>query len=117
MTATAAAEPLDIDLLWFRGCPNHGAAEELVRTVARQTGVDIAIHRIEITDEATGQLHCFPGSPTVRIDGVDVEPGWEACEDCTPRCRVYQTSAGLRGLPDPQWIEDALIRAYGQRLR
>jgi hypothetical protein len=28
--------------------------------------------------------------------------------DYTPRCRLYWTAAGLRGVPDPAWIEEAL---------
>ena len=50
----------------------------------------------------------FPGSPTIRVDGVDIEPGFIDPGDYTPRCRLYRTSAGLRGVPDPAWIEDAL---------
>lgn len=53
----------------------------------------------------------FPGSPTIRINGVDVEPLWEACADCTPRCRLYLTADGLRGLPEHRWIADALTAA------
>ena len=54
-----------------------------------------------------GEDH-VPGSPTIRIDGVDVPPGFSDPGDYTPRCRVYWTNAGLRGVPERSWIEAAL---------
>ena len=103
---------MNIELLWFSDCPNHEAAEALLRDVLAEAGVVPVIRRIEVRDEETGNATVFPGSPTIRIDGRDVEPGWEECADCTPRCRLYPTSAGLRGVPERGWIEDA-VRAAG----
>jgi hypothetical protein len=102
---------MKIDLLWFEDCPNHGAAERMLSEVLAEFGVSDPIVRTEVPDEATGNLLTFPGSPTIRIDGVDVEPGWEPCEDCTPRCRLYMTSEGLRGLPEVQWVRSAVASA------
>ena len=99
---------MDIELLWFHGCPNHEGAEVLLREVLGARHLDVPITRILVEDEATGNEVCFPGSPTIRIDGRDVEPGWEPCDDCTPRCRLYMTSVGLRGLPEREWIEQAI---------
>lgn len=39
----------------------------------------------------------FPGSPTIRINGRDVDPGYVDSGDYTPRCRLYRTSDGLPG--------------------
>ncbi len=100
-----------VELLWFEGCPNHEVAEALLRDVLREGGAPAPVTKIQVEDEATGDRVGFPGSPTIRIDGVDVEPGFVDCEDCTPRCRVYQTEAGFRGLPERAWIEAAVARA------
>ncbi len=102
-----------IELLWFEGCPNHEGAETMLREVMREMGIDEPIVRLDIEDEETGKRVCFPGSPTIRIDGTDVEPHWEPCADCTPRCRLYLTEDGLRGLPERRWIADALAAAAG----
>ena len=50
----------------------------------------------------------FPGSPTIRVDGRDIAPGFEDPCDWTPRCRVYLTPDGLRGVPPRAWIVAAL---------
>lgn len=102
-----------VELLWFEDCPNHEAAEALLRERARALGIRVRFARVEVADEASGLRLCFPGSPTLRVDGIDVEPGWEPCDDCTPRCRLYVTAEGLRGLPDPKWLDDALLEAVG----
>jgi hypothetical protein len=53
----------------------------------------------------------FLGSPTVRVDGHDVEPGADERRDFVLACRVYQTDQGTAGEPDEAWIRAALKRA------
>lgn len=102
---------MQIELLWFGDCPNHEAAERLLRERMAALGIHAEVERIQVEDEEHGIEVRFPGSPTIRVDGVDVEPGWTDCEDCTPRCRLYPTSGGLNGLPEAAWIDAALQRA------
>jgi len=103
-----------IELLWFSGCPNHEAAERLLRERLDAFEIDVPIQRIQVETDSLAKEVCFPGSPTIRIEGLDVEPGWTPCEDCTPRCRLYATSQGLRGLPEVSWIDAALRRVVSQ---
>lgn len=104
---------MNIELLWFEGCPNHEAAEALLLDVLAAQGVAATVRRIEVPDEATGNRVRFPGSRTIRIDGRDVDAEFDpaTCIDCTPRCRVYATSSGLRGVPERSWIERAVRAA------
>ena len=104
---------MKVELLWFEDCPNHQAAEALLAEVLNELRVNDPIERIEVPDADVGKAVTFPGSPTIRIDGVDVEPGWQPCEECTPRCRLYLTSARLRGLPERAWVERAVAAALG----
>ncbi len=90
---------MHIELLWFDDCPNHEQARALLREVLAERGVEAEIEEINVPDEETGDRVRFPGSPTIRVDGRDVEPGVTDCEDCTPRCRIYHTDEGLRGVP------------------
>ena len=100
-----------VELLWFEDCPNHSLAEEMLRSVLDEHGVEEEIQRIEVRDQPTGEAVRFPGSPTIRINGRDIEPGWEDCEDCMPRCRLYSTADGLRGIPEREWIQGAVEAA------
>jgi hypothetical protein len=53
----------------------------------------------------------FLGSPTIRVDGRDVEPGAEERQEFVLSCRVYRTERGLAGQPDEAWIREALTGA------
>ena len=66
------------------------------------------IHDLDATDPVTAERLRVPGSPTIRVDGRDVDPSYIDPGDYTPRCRLYRTESGLRGLPERRWIEDAL---------
>lgn len=102
---------MKIELLWFEDCPNHDPAEGMLREVLSEQGVSDEIHRVEVPDIETGIKVKFPGSPTIRIDGNDIDPDYEDTGDYTPRCRVFMTSDGLRGLPERAWIEKAISEA------
>ncbi len=106
------------ELLWFSDCPNHLAARAMLEEVIAEVAPGTPIRDIDATDPATAVRVRFPGSPTIRVDGRDVDPGYIDPGDYTPRCRLYRTSAGLGGLPERSWIEDALRggRPTGSRI-
>jgi hypothetical protein len=99
---------MTVELLYFDGCPNHEALmphlEQLLRSAP--TATRIALRKVP--DDAAAQRERFLGSPTVRVDGRDVESGAEAREDFGLKCRLYRTPGGLRGAPLDEWILDAL---------
>lgn len=104
-------KPLAISLLWFDDCPNHDAARELLDSVLADRGIDAEITAVNVSTPAIGLEVQFAGSPTIRVEGVDVEPDYVDSGDYTPRCRLYSTPHGLAGVPEREWIEAAVDRA------
>ena len=102
---------MKIDLLWFDDCPNHHAATELLQETLDEFGVTEQIELIKVPDLETGVKTKFPGSPTIRINGQDIDPTYEDTGDYGPRCRVYMTSEGFKGVPEKAWITDAVRAA------
>ncbi|MGH3070703.1 MAG: DF family (seleno)protein [Gaiellaceae bacterium] len=102
-----------MELLYLEGCPNHEAAAELVRRVAHATGIPVEIERVDVPDDEAAARLRFLGSPTIRVDGHDVEPGADARTQFQHACRVYRTASGLRGAPYEAWVRDALRKATG----
>lgn len=100
-----------IDLLWFDGCPNHSLARALLEEVLAARGIAAEIHAIEVRDPETAEAVRFPGSPTIRVNGVDVEPDFEDPGEYAIRCRVYATPSDLSGVPPRAWIERAIAAA------
>jgi hypothetical protein len=104
-----SAEPTLVELLDFEGCPSIDRVVPVVAPLAEAAGANVVRRRVETPEEAEAQR--FLGSPTVRVDGVDVEPGAEQRSDYGLKCRLYQTAAGLTGVPEQAWVRDALQRA------
>ncbi len=102
---------MSVEFLWFADCPNHAAARRLLLDVLRQKGASLPIADTDATDPPVARRLRFPGSPMIRVNGEDIEPGFIDPGDYTPRCRLYQTREGLAGLPERRWIEDAVARA------
>ena len=98
----------DVELLWFSDCPNHATARQLLEEVIAEVARGTPIRDVDASDPVTAERVRFPGSPTIRVDGRDIDPTYIDPGDYAPRCRLYRTSAGLRGLPERRWIVDAL---------
>ena len=98
-----------VEILYFEGCPNHERARVLVERVAGELGLEPSLELVEVGDAETAARLRFLGSPTVRVNGEDVEPGAGERRDFALSCRVYRTEAGgLTGQPDEVWIRRAL---------
>ena len=100
-----------VDILYFDGCPNHEATRALVERVAAELDLEPEIELVHVRDADAASEPRFLGSPTVRVDGRDVEPGAEERGDFLFSCRVYRGKRGLSGQPDAGWIRDALAEA------
>lgn len=86
-------------------------AISVVERVVEETGVPAEIEVVEVKTLAQARELLFPGSPTVRVDGRDVDRQPSGNGDVSLGNRVYRTGRGLAGWPDEQWVRDALLLA------
>jgi hypothetical protein len=105
-----------LELLWWEGCPSHPQALEDLRTAVADAGLDPGdIVSREVTDQDSAEREGFVGSPTIRIDGRDVQPP-PADEPAGLTCRVYRLRDGRPSpTPDPAEVRDALRAAVTAR--
>ncbi len=99
---------MKIEILYFSGCPNHQPAVDRVRDVLTQEGTDAEIVEIEVTDAAVAQQIGFLGSPTIRVDGLDVERAARAVATFGLSCRTYVAAGKRCGVPPREWIQTAV---------
>ena len=95
-----------IEVLYFDDCPSHERLLPTVRTLAAQAGAELALRRVETPEEAEAQR--FLGSPTVRVNGVDVDPGAAERGDYGMKCRIYRHDGRQSPVPPERWIRAAL---------
>ena len=105
---------LVVEVLYVEHCPNFPAAVALVERVAADVGVDAEVRPILISDQAAAERVRFVGSPTVRVNGRDVDPEGELSAEYTLECRLYWHAHRLAGYPQERWVREALLRAAGQ---
>src|SRR5436309_3468406 len=106
---------MKIQVLYFDGCPNHDALVPHLQELLTRAGVSDPIELRRVEGDEAAERERFLGSPSVRIDGRDVEPGAEARLDFGLKCRLYVTPDGLRGAPRDEWVLAALIPSRASR--
>jgi hypothetical protein len=105
------AAPL-VELLWWEGCPSWKHALAELEAAMSAAGLDPARVVVrEVGDHAQAEIEGFVGSPTIRVDGRDVQaPGEPEPPGLT--CRIYHLRDGrVSPTPDPADLREALERA------
>jgi hypothetical protein len=76
--------------------------------VLAERGVEAEVEAREVTTQDEAERLAFPGSPTIRVDGRDVDP---AGADSRPalNCRIYHLPDGrVSPVPTREQLEEAL---------
>lgn len=101
---------MKIQLLYFEDCPSYKHALENLNSVLSEQGIQICTEMIAVTSPAEAQHLNFLGSPTIQIDGVDLE-GIEALKSGVGYgCRMYKDGNQMRGWPSKEQIQSALSK-------
>lgn len=98
-----------IDFLYFPDCPSHEEAWERLQDALEQERIPVepAVYCIETEEEA--KQHRFPGSPTIRVNGVDIDPAFSEETSFRMTCRLYLNEEGRPSpLPSITMIRNAL---------
>jgi hypothetical protein len=101
---------IKIEFLFWEDCPSHPEARKRLREVMAEEGIEVPIEDIEVlTDEDAERLR-FPGSPTIRVNGVDVDPDGALQMGTALTCRVYRLKDGrFSPVPSKEMIRRALV--------
>ena len=100
---------MEIELLYFDGCPSYRTAEKILREVLAKEGMEADVELVAVNSDEEARKIRFPVSPTIRLDGQDLFPVAER-EDWSLGCRVYATPEGLKGSPTAEMLRETLRR-------
>ncbi|MHB8060333.1 MAG: DF family (seleno)protein [Gaiellaceae bacterium] len=97
-----------IELLYWQGCPSHPEAKALLEQVLSELGREDEIVMTEVSSDEEAERLGFPGSPTIRVDGRDIDAmGANGRPSLT--CRIYHLPDGrVSPVPSREQLEAAL---------
>ncbi|MEO0096358.1 MAG: DUF2703 domain-containing protein [candidate division WOR-3 bacterium] len=98
-----------IRFLYFKDCPNAEPALRLLKKVLKEMKINEEVETIEIKSEKDAKRYNFLGSPSIQINGIDIE---KERKNDPPMfgCRVYKTPDGYSGVPPAELIVKAIKR-------
>lgn len=97
---------MQIELLYFDGCPSWQTALTHLRETLAELGVKAEVRLVRIGSDEEAIAARFVGSPTIRLDGEDLFPPTHS--DYAMGCRIYVTPEGLRGWPTVEMLRAAI---------
>lgn len=95
-----------IEILYVPACPNYEPAVERLQAVLESQSLQAEIRSVPISSEGQAKALLFPGSPTIRIDGEDVEHHETVAPSLA--CRLY---ANRSGVPSEELLRIAISSA------
>jgi hypothetical protein len=99
---------VQIELLYWDGCPSYPEAKAMLEEVLASRGIDVPIQMRHVRTDDEAEALRFPGSPTIRVDGRDVDLEGAALPPSLT-CRVYRLPDGRPSpVPSRQQLEEAL---------
>lgn len=100
-----------VELLYVEDDPASMAARQNLVEVLTEDAFETTIQMIVVHDADDAALLDFRGSPTIRIDGVDIHP--ESAAQVGLQARTYPGPGGPSAVPDKAIIRRAVERARG----
>ena len=97
---------MKIEVLYVPGCPNYQPALERIQKILVSESLRADIEGILVSSEVAARALEFPGSPTIRVNGTDVEPNHKNATGLA--CRLYANSGGV---PAEEVLRLAFFRA------
>jgi Domain of unknown function (DUF2703) len=101
---------MKVEVLYVAECSSRFAAVKLVRDVLNSEGVVVEVHEVLVRDNSMATDLAFFGSPTIRINGLDIAEVSSQAKAFALSCRLYPGSAEV-GLPPIEMVRRAVVQA------
>ena len=106
MALHSECSPIQVEVRYFEDCPHHLPTVERINAVLLEEGCSADVREVLVPDVHTAQRVNFLGSPTVLVNGIDIEPAALDRKDFGLMCRRY-----TGGVPSHDLIRAAVRSA------
>jgi hypothetical protein len=100
---------MKIDFLYSKATGRSAEAEEAVRLAIEATDPTIEVVYTEVDGMEDARDKKFLGSPSIRVDGVDVEYGEREPDEYQAGTRYYNTPEGWKPYPHARLIANTIV--------
>ncbi len=104
---------MTIEVLYFEGCPNFEATLNRVNQILKDLGMKQKVLEVIITTPKMAESFRFLGSPTVLVNGLDVEPSARNSNQIGFGYRTYPSGDRRVGIPSEEMVRAAILEAQG----
>jgi hypothetical protein len=98
-----------IEYLYSKSIGRQSEAEEALRLALEATGVEAEVGYIEVDGSEDAHAKKFLGSPTIRVNGIDVEYGDRPPEEYQAGSRYYNSPEGWKPYPHARMIANTIL--------
>lgn len=95
-------------MFYTDGCPHAEQYLPQLEALLAAEGIDTPVRLHLVTSHDQARAEQFLGSPTIRINGRDVDPTARERRDYGLSCRLYTGPDGMQGTPPQQWVQSLL---------
>ena len=100
---------MNVQLFYVDGCSTYLRALDHLREALQLEAPEAPdVDLVAVTSDADAQAKRLIGSPTIRIDGVDIEGPDADTQGYALGCRVYSDEGRMAGWPSVAQIRQAL---------
>jgi hypothetical protein len=98
-----------IEFFYTRSTGIGPEANQALKEAIEATGAEAEVAYVEVNDsEEASRVRCL-GSPTIRVNGVDVEYGEREPEEYSAGTRYYNTPDGWKPYPHARLIANTIV--------
>ncbi len=102
---------IKIEILFIEGCPGYKFTKEFIEDIIANETIDVEITLIRLDNDEDARRLQFIGSPTVRVDGMDVEKNLSKTKDYSLKSRLYFIEGKASAYPSKSMIRNAIREA------
>ncbi len=107
MSTAGRDHPIRVQVLYFEGCPNHEPTRRRIEEMAAEDGIRVTIEPRRVDPGEDPHALRFLGSPTVLVDGQDIDPSLRESAQYGFGCRTFRGAT----VPSDTMIRSALDEA------
>ena len=100
---------MKIEFLYSKSTGRSAEAEEALRLALEATDQNIDVVYTEVDGMEDAKAKRFLGSPSIRVDGIDVEYGDREPDEYQAGTRYYNTPAGWKPFPHARLIANTIL--------